>query len=156
MQGSSGQQPKTSAQKILQISDRNFYGTILIPSASLTEIPTGKIKTFRISGLVGKADGFSYCELLIHTFKHQVLTNVLCSDSRTDYGRPMKPFFIEIQNFWAWADKFWGILGTIVGRTISTHFGTVSPLSMFSIIQPLFLQKICWFFGQFDDTKMTF
>ena len=22
----------------------------------------------------------------------------------TDYGRPMKPFFIEIQNFWAWAD----------------------------------------------------
>ena len=26
-----------------------------------------------------------------------------------DYGRQMKPFFIEIQNFWAWADKFWGI-----------------------------------------------
>ena len=23
----------------------------------------------------------------------------------TDYGRPIKPFFIEIQNFWAWADK---------------------------------------------------
>ena len=23
----------------------------------------------------------------------------------TDYGRPMKPFFIEIQNFWAWPDK---------------------------------------------------
>ena len=23
----------------------------------------------------------------------------------TDYGCPMKPFFIEIQNFWAWADK---------------------------------------------------
>ena len=58
----------------------------------------------------------------------------------TDYGRPMKPFFIEIQKFWAWADKFWGIWGTF-GRTISTHFGTVSPLSMFSIIQPLFLQK---------------
>ena len=29
----------------------------------------------------------------------------------------------------------------IFGRTIRTHFGTVSPLSMFSIIQPLFLQK---------------
>ena len=40
-----------------------------------------------------------------------------------------------------WADKFWGIWG-IFGQTISTHFGTVSPLSMFSIIQPLFLQKI--------------
>ena len=22
-----------------------------------------------------------------------------------DYERPIKPFFIEIQNFWAWADK---------------------------------------------------
>ena len=25
-----------------------------------------------------------------------------------DYGCPMKPFFIEIQNFWAWADKLIG------------------------------------------------
>jgi hypothetical protein len=42
-----------------------------------------------------------------------------------------------------WADKFWGIWG-IFSQTISTHFGTVSPLSMFSmfsIIQPVFLQK---------------
>jgi hypothetical protein len=39
-----------------------------------------------------------------------------------------------------WTDKFWGILGTF-GRFISTHFGTVSPLSMFFIIQPVFLQK---------------
>ena len=23
----------------------------------------------------------------------------------TDYGRPMKPFFIEIPNFWAWVDN---------------------------------------------------
>ena len=44
----------------------------------------------------------------------------------------MKPFFIEIQNFWVWADKFWGIWGIF-----SIHFGTVSTLS---IIQPLFLQ----------------
>ena len=29
----------------------------------------------------------------------------------------------------------------IFGQTISTHFGSMSPLSMFSIIQPLFLQK---------------
>ena len=59
----------------------------------------------------------------------------------TDYGRSMKPFFIEIPNFWAWIDKSWGIWG-IFGRFISTHdFGTVSPLSMFSINQPLFLQK---------------
>ena len=43
----------------------------------------------------------------------------------------------RIGNFWAWADKIWGIFG----QFISTHFGTVSPLSMFSINQPLFLQK---------------
>ena len=57
-----------------------------------------------------------------------------------DYGRQVKPFFSEISNFWAWADKFWGIWG-IFSQTISTHFGTLSPLSMFSINQPLFLQK---------------
>ena len=34
-----------------------------------------------------------------------------------------------------------GAFGIFFGWTISTHFGTVSPLSMFSIIQPLFLQK---------------
>jgi hypothetical protein len=54
-----------------------------------------------------------------------------------DYGRPMKPFFIEIPNSWAWADKFWGIFS----QTISTYSGTVSPLAMFSTIQPLFLKK---------------
>ena len=39
-----------------------------------------------------------------------------------------------------WADTFWGIWG-IFGQTISTQFVTVSPLSMFSIIQPLLQQK---------------
>ena len=39
-----------------------------------------------------------------------------------------------------WADKFWDIWG-IFGPFIRTHFGTVSPLPMFSINQPLFLQK---------------
>ena len=57
----------------------------------------------------------------------------------TDYGRPMKPFFVEIQNFWALVDKL-GYFG-IFSQTISMHFGTMSLLSMFSIIQPLFLQK---------------
>ena len=49
----------------------------------------------------------------------------------TDYGRSMKPFFftffIEIQNFWAWADKFWGIWG-VFGQTIRTHFGSCFQL----------------------------
>ena len=39
-----------------------------------------------------------------------------------------------------WAENFWAIWG-ILGRFVSTHFGTVSPLSMFSINQPLFQQK---------------
>ena len=30
-------------------------------------------------------------------------STVMVSD--TDYERPMKPFFIKIPNFWAWADK---------------------------------------------------
>ena len=62
-----------------------------------------------------------------------------------DYGRPMKPFFLLKSRTFGlgqtiWADKFWGIWG-FFSRFISTHFGAVSPLSMFSIIQPLFLQK---------------
>ena len=63
----------------------------------------------------------------------------------TDYGRPNDGFFHRNPKLFGkgqknWADKFWGIWG-ILGQTIGTHFGTVSPLSMFSINQPLFLQK---------------
>jgi hypothetical protein len=36
-----------------------------------------------------------------------------------------------------WVDTFWGIFGQV----INIHFGTVSPFSIFSIIQPLFLKK---------------
>ena len=58
----------------------------------------------------------------------------------TDY----EAFFHQSQTFGLgqtiWADKFWGIWG-IFSQFISIHFGTVSPLSMFSINQPLFLQK---------------
>ena len=51
-------------------------------------------------------------------------------------------FFIKIQNFWAWQTNSGVILiWDIFGQTISTHFGTVNSMSMFSIIQPLFLQK---------------
>ena len=49
----------------------------------------------------------------------------------TDYGRSMKPSSIKIPNFWAWADKFWGIW-CIFDQFSSTHFGAVSLLSMFS------------------------
>jgi hypothetical protein len=63
--------------------------------------------------------------------------------SGTDYGRPML-FSLKFRTFWLgqtnWEDEFLGIWGTF-DQIISTHFGTMSPLSMFSIIQPLFLQK---------------
>jgi hypothetical protein len=39
-----------------------------------------------------------------------------------------------------WADNFGGIWG-IFGWFIGSHLATVSPLSMFSINKPLFLQK---------------
>ena len=56
----------------------------------------------------------------------------------------MKPFSSKYQTFGQgqtiWADKFLGIWGTFV-RFVGTHFGTVSPLSLFSNNQPLFLQK---------------
>ena len=52
----------------------------------------------------------------------------------------MKLFSLKSQNFWAWVDTFWVIWG-IFGQFISTHYGTVSPLSMFFINQPLILQK---------------
>ena len=51
----------------------------------------------------------------IHSFRPECQTQKIVLDvyvfllqptsQTTDYGRPMKPFFIEIQNFWAWADK---------------------------------------------------
>ena len=47
----------------------------------------------------------------------------------TDYGRPMKSKSLDL-------DKQIGIFV----QTISTHFGTVSPVSMF-FIQSLCLQK---------------
>ena len=57
---------------------------------------------------------------------------------------PRELFFQKSRTFGLeqtfWTEIFWGIWG-IFGQNISTHFGTVSSLSMFSIIQPLFLQK---------------
>ena len=55
----------------------------------------------------------------------------------TDYGRQVKPFFSEISNFWAWADKFWGIWG-IFGRFVSTHF--YKKLSLYIQIPNIYLR----------------
>ena len=63
----------------------------------------------------------------------------------TDTQRKSQTFGLGQTN---WADNFWGISG-IFGRTIRTHFGIVSPLSMFSINEPLFLQKTKPFYPMF-------
>ena len=64
------------------------------------------------------------------------MKKLMYSHVNTDYGRPMKPFSLKSRTFGLeqiiWADRFIGIWG-IFYRFISTHFGTVSPLSMFSI-----------------------
>ena len=44
------------------------------------------------------------------------------------------------RNFWAWADNLGRILGYF-WPIYQRHFGIVSPLSMFSINQPLFLEE---------------
>jgi hypothetical protein len=49
----------------------------------------------------------------------------------------MKPFFIEIPNFWAWADKFRGIWG------IFGHLGTVSPC--FPLINHYFYKNLSFY-----------
>ena len=41
-------------------------------------------------------------------------------DGNIDYELPMKPFFIEIPNFWAWADN--------LGRYVLGHLGYFRPI----------------------------
>ena len=64
---------------------------------------------------------------------------------------PNEAFFNLNPDFWAWTDKFWGILD-IFGLTISTDFGTVSHLSMFPIdilqkTKPLYPHPKYFFLG---------
>ena len=59
----------------------------------------------------------------------------------TDYGRTMNPFFIEIPNFWAWANN--------LGRYILGHFWYFRPILVLWVPwivhvfynQSLYLQK---------------
>ena len=85
------------------------------------------------------------CYCTYHFSRKRKEVGVGIMQHTTEYGHPMKPFFNDVPNFWAnWADrpnKFWGIFG----QTISPHFGTVSPMSMISIIQLFFLQKTLGF-----------
>ena len=60
-------------------------------------------------------------------------------DEITEYGRPTKHFFIEIQNFWAWADK--------LGRKNAGAFGVFSAeLSAPILVQWPFFPKFNYYF----------
>ena len=61
----------------------------------------------------------------------------------------MKPFFTFGLGQTICADKFLGIKD-ILSRLISTHFGTESPLSMFSNNLPIFLLKDKAFVSKFQ------
>ena len=54
----------------------------------------------------------------------------------------MKPFFYQNPKLFGLVRQFGQINFGAYSQFISAHFGTVSPLSMFSISQPLFLQKL--------------
>ena len=89
---------------------------------------------------------YPFSETLIDLFQWDSNRETKCDECQyvrtTDYQWNIflsKPWTFGLGKT-VWADKFWGICG-IFSQTISTHFGTVSPLSIFSIIQPLFSQK---------------
>ena len=89
----------------------------------------------------------------IHTLLHistYVLTKYLCTKYLLNYWYLLtrttdaqwsffhqNPKLLGLDRQFGRADKFWGIFG----QFISTHFGAVGVSSMFSINQPLFLQK---------------
>ena len=45
---------------------------------------------------------------------HLLIITAIWGRQVTDYWPLMKPFFIEIRNFWAFADKCWGINFSVV------------------------------------------
>ena len=87
-------------------------------------------------------DGVHICSLIFDlNFAFWLVVEI---GNITDCRQPEWAFFQRSWTFGLgqtfWAEIFWGIWG-IFGWTISTHFGTVSSLSKFSIIQPIFLQR---------------
>ena len=64
----------------------------------------------------------------------------------TNYGRPMKPFFHQNPELLCLGRQIGQVnsraLGYFRPNCQRTRFSKVSPLFMFSIIQPLFLQKL--------------
>ena len=51
----------------------------------------------------------------------------------SDYGRPMKTFFIEVPNFWVWADK----LGKCILRYLGYFWPNYQHPFWYSVVSPL-------------------
>ena len=65
----------------------------------------------------------------------------------TDYGRPMKPFFSEILNFWAWADKLGRQIGQINSGVFSAKLSAPIlvqwiPCTCFPLFNHYFYKKL--------------
>jgi hypothetical protein len=58
-----------------------------------------------------------------------------------DYGRPIKPFFIEIPDFWAWVDKFRGIW-CIFARLWASILVLGVPCPCFPLFNHYFYKKL--------------
>ena len=72
-----------------------YYFDLLKDSSLVVTLTVslGSLAVFRNYDKFSSAVSINHVELLGDSPKHG------------DYGCPIKPFFIEIQKFWAWADK---------------------------------------------------
>ena len=107
------------------------YASLLFITFLVFSITSGK----QLSRVIGKILCISSMGGCWRGNENHLTPNVLIST--TDYGRPIMLFWglgLTIR-----ADKYRGIWG-IFDLFISTHFGTVSPLSMF-FSQQFFYQK---------------
>ena len=75
-------------------------------------------------------------------FQKLSITKNVCQNH--GLGTPDEAFFQQysklLGQFGRLAECLWGVSGVLFGQTITTHFGTASPLSIIFIIQFFFLQ----------------
>ena len=79
------------------------FGFLTIVFFSLFVININVVTTEELTNAVWPTLG--QADQAAHDFQQGKTVKSLAIKRTMDYGRPMKPFFIEIQNFWAWADK---------------------------------------------------
>ena len=122
-------------------SSSNSEVTLTLIVTSMNDITS--LKSYFIFGSTTYSKWPSIMLWVLNNNAQKNQTKVLLMQTRTTDTQwsifTSKSQFFELGQT-IWADKFWAIWG-IFGRTISTHFGTVSPLSIFPINQQLLQQK---------------